>query len=174
VPQAGPALTGHDESVEAVAFAPDGRTLATGSDDRTVRLWDVRDAERHDRARPLGEELTGHRAAVRALSFAPDGKTLATGSGDHTVRLWDVSDPARAEPSGQELTGHLDTVTTVAFSPRGDALASAGYDLTARVWTLNEHRAARYVCDHTGGVLTRADWEEHLPQLPYREVCEIQ
>ncbi|GAP50127.1 hypothetical protein [Streptomyces azureus] len=168
---AGAALTGHDESVEAVAFAPDGATLATGSDDRTVRLWDVRDVERRDRARPLGEELTGHRAAVRALSFAPDGKTLATGSGDHTVRLWDVSDPARAEPAGQELTGHLDTVTTVAFSPRGDALASAGYDLTARVWTLDEDRAAEYVCEHTGGILTRADWEEHLPQLPYREVC---
>ncbi|MFI7015460.1 WD40 repeat domain-containing protein [Streptomyces sp. NPDC050164] len=169
---AGAALTGHDESVEAVAFAPDGRTLATGSDDRTVRLWDVWDVERRDRARPLGEELAGHRAAVRALSFAPDGDTLATGSGDHTVRLWDVSDPARAEPSGQELTGHLDTVTTVVFSPRGDALASAGYDLTARVWTLDEDRAAKYVCEHTGGILTRADWEEHLPQLPYREVCE--
>ncbi|MFJ4567618.1 WD40 repeat domain-containing protein [Streptomyces caelestis] len=168
---AGAALTGHDESVEAVAFAPDGRTLATGSDDRTVRLWDVRDVERRDRARPLGEELTGHRAAVRALSFAPDGKTLATGSGDRTVRLWDVSDPARAEPSGQELTGHLDTVTTVAFSPGGDALASAGYDLTARLWTLDEDRAAEYVCEHTGGVLTRADWKERLPQLPYREVC---
>ncbi|MFF5518787.1 nSTAND1 domain-containing NTPase [Streptomyces coeruleorubidus] len=168
---AGAALTGHDESVEAVAFAPDGRTLATGSDDRTVRLWDVRDVERHDRARPLGEELTGHRAAVRALSFAPDGRTLATGSGDRTVRLWDVSDPARAEPAGQELTGHLDTVTTVAFSPRGDALASAGYDLTARVWTLDEDRAAEYVCAHTGGVLTRADWQEYLPQLGYREAC---
>ncbi|MDQ0749971.1 WD40 repeat protein [Streptomyces africanus] len=169
---AGAALTGHDESVEAVAFAPDGRTLATGSDDRTVRLWDVRDVEGGDRARPLGKELTGHRAAVRALSFAPDGRTLATGSGDHTVRLWDVSDPARAEPAGQELTGHLDTVTTVAFSPRGDTLASAGYDLTARVWTLDADRAAQYVCAHTGGILTRSDWRQHLPQLGYREACE--
>ncbi|MFF7792940.1 WD40 repeat domain-containing protein [Streptomyces sp. NPDC007991] len=168
---AGAALTGHDESVEAVAFAPDGHTLATGSDDRTVRLWDVRDVERGDRARLWGKELTGHRAAVRALSFAPDGRTLATGSGDHTVRLWDVSDPARAEPAGQELTGHLDTVTTVAFSPRGDTLVSAGYDLTARVWTLDADRAARYVCAHTGGILTRSDGREHLPRLGYREGC---
>lgn len=166
---AGAALTGHDEQVNAVAFAPDGKTLATGSDDRTVRLWDV---ERADRVRKSGEELAGHRGAVRSVAFAPDGTTLATGSGDHTVRLWDVTDPARAEPYGQELTGHLDTVTTVAFSPDGGTLTSAGYDLTARVWTLDPDRAASYVCDGTGGVLTRAEWEEHLPQLGYRAVCE--
>ncbi|MFJ8076754.1 WD40 repeat domain-containing protein [Streptomyces sp. NPDC096176] len=166
---AGDALTRHDEQVNAVAFAPDGKTLATGSDDRTARLWDVR---RPDRARPLGEELAEHRGAVRALVFAPDGRTLATGSGDHTVRLWDVTDPARAEPYGQELTGHVDTVTSVAFSPDGDTLASVGYDLTARVWTLDADRAAAHVCDRTGGVLTRAEWEEHLPQLGYQDVCE--
>ncbi|MDG9702033.1 WD40 repeat domain-containing protein [Streptomyces sp. DH37] len=165
---AGGALTGHDRPVNAVAFAPDGKTLATGGDDRAVRLWDVRRAER---VRPLGGALRGHGDAVTSVAFAPDGKTLATGSGDSTVRLWDVADPARAEPAGRELTGHLRTVTSVAFSPDGDALASAGYDLTARVWILETDRAADYVCDRTGGVLTRAAWEEHLPRLGYREAC---
>jgi WD40 repeat protein len=165
---AGAALTGHDETVNAVAFAPDGKTLATGGDDRTVRLWDV---GRTDRVRPSGDELAGHRGPVMSVAFAPDGRTLATGGNDRTVRLWDVTDPARAEPAGQELTGHLQTVTSVAFSPAGDALASAGYDLTARVWILDANRAADYVCEHTGGVLTRAEWEEHLPQLAYREAC---
>ncbi|QLH25684.1 WD40 repeat domain-containing protein [Streptomyces sp. Rer75] len=166
---AGDALTGHDEQVNTVAFAPDGKTLATGSDDRTVRLWDV---AHPDRVRPVGEELTGHRGPVRSVAFAPDGKTLATGSGDHTVRLWDVADPAHAEMAGQELTGHLDSVTSVVFSPKGDALASVGYDLTARVWPLDTDRAADSVCARTGGVLTRAAWEERLPQLGYKEVCE--
>lgn len=166
---AGVALTRHEQAVNAVAFAPDGKTLATGSDDRTVRLWDV---QRADDVRPLGKKLAEHRGAVRALAFAPDGRTLATGSGDHTVRLWAVTDPARAEPYGQELTGHLDTVTSVAFSPDGDTLASVGYDLTARVWTLDADRAAAHVCDRTGGVLTRAEWEEHLPQLGYQDMCE--
>ncbi|WP_245936104.1 nSTAND1 domain-containing NTPase, partial [Streptomyces cahuitamycinicus] len=167
---AGAPLTGHHEPVNAVAFAPDGRTLATGSDDRTVRLWDVGDGKRTGRARPSGRELTGHRAEVRAVAFAPDGKTLATGGGDRTVRLWDVRDPARAEPYGRELTGHVDTVTTVAFRP-GGTLASAGYDLTARLWTLDADHAADHVCDHTGGILTRAVWQKHLPQLGYRKVC---
>ncbi|MGP4085963.1 hypothetical protein, partial [Streptomyces sp. KR55] len=79
---------------------------------------------------------------------------------------------ARAEPYGRQLTGHVDTVTSVAFSPEGDTLTSVGYDLTARVWTLHADRAADYVCARTGGVLTRAEWEEHLPRLGYREVCE--
>ncbi|MEU2572432.1 WD40 repeat domain-containing protein [Streptomyces anulatus] len=165
---AGEALGGDDESVNAVTFAPDGKTLATGGEDRAVRLWDVR---RPDRARQIGEKLGGHRGPVRAVAYSPDGKTLATGGSDHTVRLWDVAEPARAEPAGGELTGHLDTVTSVAFGPEGDTLVSAGYDLTARVWLLDTHRAAQYVCDHTGGVLTRAEWEEHLPRLGYRTVC---
>ncbi|MBQ1122896.1 helix-turn-helix domain-containing protein [Streptomyces sp. B15] len=166
---AGAALTGHDHTVNAVAFAPDGKTLATAAGDRTVRLWDVR---RAGRARPVVKELAGHRGPVRSVAFAPDGKTLATGGSDHTVRLWNVTDPARAEPVGRPLTGHVDTVTSVAFSPDGDALASAGYDLTARVWTLEADRAADYVCDRTEGVLTRAEWKEHLPELGYRETCE--
>jgi WD40 repeat protein len=86
--QLGDPLTGHTGEVMSMAFARDGHTLATGSRDKTVRLWDVNDP---GRPRPLGDPLTGHTSAVNAVAFAPDGHTLATGSLDRTIWLWNVA-----------------------------------------------------------------------------------
>jgi WD40 repeat protein len=93
----GEPLTGHTGPVNALAFTPDGHTLATASSDRTVLLWDLTDPTR---ARRLGEPLTGPTGAVTAVAFAPDGHTLATASVDQTVLLWDLSglDALRADP----------------------------------------------------------------------------
>ena len=127
-------LTGHTGAVNAVAFSPNGHTLATGSADHTVRLWNVTNPARPT---PLGSPLTGHTGAVNAVAFSPDGRTLATGSADHTVRLWNVTDPARAAPLGPSLTGHASEVFSVAFSPDGRILASAGgSDQTVRLWNV--------------------------------------
>src|SRR5262245_52174888 len=74
---------GHTAVVSSVAVTADGKTLASGSYDTTIKLWDL----------PTGKEtapLRGHTAAVYAVAFAPDGKTLASGSHDDTARLWDV------------------------------------------------------------------------------------
>ena len=78
-------LTGHTGAVDSVAFSPDGKTLASGSADGTIRLWDVATG------RPIGQPLTGDPGAVFSVAFSPDGKTLASGSVDDTVRLWDVA-----------------------------------------------------------------------------------
>ena len=76
-------LKGHTGLVNSVVFSPDGRTLASGSHDKTIRLWDVETSQ-------LQAILEGHTDAVNSVAFSPDGSTLASGSGDKTIRLWDM------------------------------------------------------------------------------------
>ena len=91
-------LSGHTNTVKAVAFSPDGRTLASGSFDRTVRLWNVIDPAHPS---PLGPPLIGPTDVVRSVAFSPVGHILATGSADQTVRLWNVADAAHPTALGQ-------------------------------------------------------------------------
>jgi hypothetical protein len=77
-------LRGHTDYVTSVAISPDGHTLASASNDNTIRLWDLHTHKR------LGAPLTGHAQDVNSVTFSPDGRTLASGSDDATIRLWDV------------------------------------------------------------------------------------
>ncbi|MYQ49074.1 hypothetical protein GTW40_29320 [Streptomyces sp. SID4985] len=130
-------LSGHTGAVYLTTFSPDGRTVATASYDRTVRLWDVTDRKTPS---PLGKPLTGHTGWVSSAVFSPDGHTLASAGDDGTVRLWDTTDRRHPTPIGAPLTGHEGTIYLVAFSPDGHTLASAGEDRTVRLWNVADPR----------------------------------
>jgi len=115
---------GHERETWSVVFSPDGRLLASGSDDETVRLWHVRDGSER-------RILRGHEATVTGVAFAPDGTTLASASLDGSVRLWRVADGAAL----RTLRGHPVRATSVAFSPTGTWLVSGGNELV--VWNLS-------------------------------------
>jgi len=134
-------LSGHGNSVSSIVFSLDGRTIASGSYDKTVRLWDVASGQE---VRTLG----GHKDGVNSVAFSPDGKTLASGSVDKTVKLWDVA-------SGRELrtlSGHTGTVYSMAFSPDGKTLASAGGDKVVKLWDMASGREVRTLSGHNEGV----------------------
>ena len=134
-------MRGHSGSVNGVAFSPDGSRLATASDDKTAKVWDVE----------TGKELLtlrGDSSAVRGVAFSPDGKRLATASWNQTAKVRDAE-------SGKELLtlgGHSGSVNGVAFSPDGERLATASDDKTAKVWDAETGRELLTLRGHSSAV----------------------
>ena len=119
-------LEGHGEGVSDLSFSPDGRLLASASDDRTVRIWDLAVGG----GARLVKTLTGHTNYAFCVSFSPHGNVLASGSFDETVRVWEV----RSGKCLRVLPAHSEPVTAVDFDREGDMIVSGSYDGLCRVW----------------------------------------
>jgi serine/threonine protein kinase len=129
------------ESVYSVAFSPDGQVLASGSDDGTIKLWEVKTGR-------VINSLRGHSNLVSEVAFSPDGKVLASGSYDSTIKLWEVK-TGRVINS---LRGHSNHVISVAFSPDGKVLASGSYDNTIKLWSVATGREINSLRGHSDPV----------------------
>ncbi|KZP24326.1 hypothetical protein FIBSPDRAFT_1012222, partial [Athelia psychrophila] len=118
-------FNGHTDWVKSVVFSPDGQRIASGSDDQTIRIWDV------TMGALIAGPFEGHTGWVNSVAFSPDGQRIASGSRDNTIRIWDATTGTLiAGP----FEGHADWVKSVAFSPDGQRVASSSDDKTIRIW----------------------------------------
>lgn len=111
-----------DLYVRSVCFSPDGKYLATGAEDKIIRVWDIA-------AKEIKVRFTGHEQDIYSLDFSRNGRIIASGSGDKTVRLWDLDKQANLLILTIE-----DGVTTVALSADGRLVAAGSLDRSVRVW----------------------------------------
>lgn len=137
--------------VYALAFSPDGKTLASGSDVATVQLWDAASGKKTGTFQGYGK------SRVHALAFNPDGKTLASGSGDGTIRLWDLA----TGKITASLEGHAGALSSLSFSADGKILASGSThggtsDKTLHLWDVASAKSNPILGEHAHPVMCLA------------------
>ncbi|KAJ3070660.1 hypothetical protein HDU99_002629, partial [Rhizoclosmatium hyalinum] len=132
-------LVGHSNWVTSVAYSHDSKTVVSGSNDDTVKLWSVETGE-------CVRTLEEHSGGVNSVAYSPDSKTVVSASHDTTVKLWDVE-----TGNSKTLFGHSDSVSSVAFSPDSKTVASGSHDTTVNLWDVDTGNS-KTLFGHSRGV----------------------
>lgn len=136
---------GHENTVNSVAFSPEGTQIASAGWDGLVRVWNVESGEE------IGS-FQNHNDRVLSVAYAPDGQTLVSGSRDKTVRVWDINTFGEV----RRFDGHEGDVMSVTFSPDGSMIASGSADDTVRLWDVESQSIIHTLTGHGGDVTTVA------------------
>ncbi len=134
-------LSGHLSSINSIAISADGQILASGSADRTVKLW-------NPNSRITRCTLSGHSSLIEAIALTPDGRILASGSWDHTIKIWDVE----TQELIHTLCEHSGWIKSLAISPDGNSLVSGSADRTIKIWNLETGEVQTTLSGHSGAV----------------------
>ena len=130
-------LAGHDGAVRSIAFSPTGQLLLSGSEDHTLRVWDVAAGE-------ALKSLRGHGGIVRSCMFSPDGEWVLSGGDDQSVRVWDVKGYEEVRVlQARVFAGHDDAVLSARYSPDGKQIVTASRDRTASLWNAESGEPVR-------------------------------
>ena len=135
-----------------MVFCPNGKLLASGGFDKTIRIWDVATGKNI-------ATLYGHSGDVLAVAFSPDGKTLASASFDKSIKLWDVSTGNNIAT----LTGHFDPVVSVVFSPDGKVLASGALGNVIKLWDVATYKNISNFNRYTDPDISEVDFKGKFP-----------
>ncbi|HLO85643.1 MAG TPA: ribosome assembly protein 4 [Nostocaceae cyanobacterium] len=131
-------LSGHSSSVYSVAFSPNGKQLASGSADNSIKIWDIATGQQL-------QTLSGHSSLVYSVAFSPDGKKLVSGSGDKRIKIWNTTTGKQL----QTLSGHFSLVYSVAFSPDGKKLVSGSKDNSIKIWNVATGQQLQTLSSHS-------------------------
>ncbi|WP_354635423.1 WD40 repeat domain-containing protein [Planktothricoides raciborskii] len=156
-------LTDHQGPVQAVAIAPNQEILATGSNDQTIKLWNLAPLWQNNSENPpysnqlLIDTLSGHTDRVRTLAISSDGLTLASGGNDQTIKIWNLSPKnERSTYLKSTLTDHIGAIYALAFLPNQNILISGSSDWTIKIWDLNTNQVIKTLEGHQGSIRSLA------------------